>query len=77
MSVCVCCRIMELEGALRRREEEHQQYRHDIDAFQHNLKASLSVSEETINKERTEHATTKYDALVISGGLRWLFVIFL
>ncbi|XP_052781085.1 optineurin-like [Mya arenaria] len=52
-------RIMELEEHIRCREEQNAQSQRDMNNYVHTLKSSLQVSEETINKERMEHATTK------------------
>ena len=50
---------MELEEHIRVREQQYMQAQQEFENYVRNLKANLAISEDTINKERMEHATSK------------------
>lgn len=58
--LCFYLRVVELEQHVCRREEEFTQARREADSIIQQLRYSLSTAEDTVVRERGEHATTKY-----------------
>lgn len=65
-------RVLELEKHISRREEEFVQSRRDMDSIVQQLKFSLSTSDDTINRERGEHATTKKQLIELRASFNQL-----
>ncbi|XP_045167332.2 optineurin-like [Mercenaria mercenaria] len=65
-------RVVELEQHVCRREEDFQQSRREMDSIVQQLKYSLSTSEDTINRERREHATTKKQLMELRASFNQL-----
>ncbi|KAH3819413.1 optineurin-like isoform X3 [Dreissena polymorpha] len=65
-------RIMELEEHIRVREQQYMQAQQEFENYVRNLKANLAISEDTINKERMEHATSKKNLMEFRASFNQL-----
>ncbi|KAL4227194.1 hypothetical protein ACF0H5_015167 [Mactra antiquata] len=65
-------RIVELEQHLCRREEEFTQSRREADSIIQQLRYSLSTAEDTVVRERGQHATTKNQMLEVRNAFSQL-----